>query len=250
MKRNRFYPYLPLAVALMGGAGCALRMALYTLEESSGLLPQNHPLHIAAVIFSALVALAVTLAVLPLDGSSKYRLNFPASSIAGFGALAAGIFMMPNALAILGQATNPLSLVWALLAFLCAPCMMITGICRLKGRRPYFLLHAAICLYFAIHMVCQYRIWSGTPQVETHLIPLLACVFLALTGYYRTAFDVNMAVRRQLLLCGLPAGFFCISSLGGNGNKWFYLAGGFWSLTCLCVILPPKTQEVTEDVSA
>lgn len=245
---NRF---LPLLAAGLGGICLLLRLALYGLEESTGLLPEAHPLHIATVIISIAAVLGTVFCVRPLKGSPKYRLNFPSSKSAAFGSCFAGLFLVPTGFDILGQAAGMLDWFRAALAFACVPCLMTAGWCRFKGRRPHFLLHGTVCLFFATHMMCLYRVWSGKPQIEDYLFPLFACVFLSLTAYHRTAFDARMGKRRSLLLCGLLAGFFCVCSLTGDGNRTFYLAGALWSLTCLCRIqLPPKTEEVQPDVPA
>lgn len=249
---KRIFPYrlLPLLSAGLGGVGFALRLALFALEEPSGLLPQGHPLHIATLVLSILTAGLMLYFVLPLGGSGKYRLNFPASQTAALGAVFAGLFLLPVAFGILRQADSNLSFFWAALGFIAAVCLVFTGRCHWKGRRPHFLLHGAVCLFFAVHMICQYRLWSGNPQVEDYLFPLFGCVFLTLTAYYRMTFDARMGKRRMLLFCGLMAGFFCICSLAGEGDKGFYFAGGLWALTNLCVTEPPKGNEEGTDAAA
>lgn len=250
MKQKFSYRLLPLLFAGLGCVGLVLRLALFALEEPSGLLPQNHPLHIAAVLFSFLSAALALYFVLPLKGSGKYRPNFPASRTAALGAVFAGALLLPVSLGIVRQADNRLSIFWAVLCFASAICLILTGMCHSKGRRPHVLLHSTVCLFFAVHMVCQYRLWSGDPQVEDYLFPLFACIFLSLTAYYRVSFDARMGKRRNLLFCGLMAVFFSICSLAGTGNKLFFLAGGLWALTNLCVIAPPKKEKENTDASA
>lgn len=250
MKRSFPYRFLPMIAAGLGGIGLVLRLVLYSLKEPSGLLPHSHPLHTATIVLSLLTVGAMLYLVRPLDGSAKYRLNFPASQLAATGAFFAGLWLLPVSFEILGQADSRLFFFWATLSFLSVPCLIFTAWCHFKGRRPYFLLHGVICLFFAVHLVCQYRLWSGNPQVEDYLLPLFACVFLTLTAYYRMAFDARMGKRRALLFCGLMAGFFCVCSLAGEGDKRFYFAGAIWTLTNLCVIQPPAKPEETSDAPA
>lgn len=247
MKRIFSYRFLPLLTAGLGAVGLLLRLALYALQEPSGLLPSQHPLHTAAVILSVLTAALVLALVTRLGGSGKYQLNFPASPLAALGAFFAGLWLLPVPFEILRHADSNLTIARAVLGFLSIPCLLFTGWCHWKGRRPHFLLHGAACLFFALHMVCQYQLWSGNPQLEDYLLPLFACVFLTLTAYYRMAFDARMGNRRALLFCGLMAGFFCICSLAGEGENRFYFAGGLWALTNLCVIEPPLPSRKTEE---
>lgn len=250
MKRTFSYRLLPLLFAGLGCIGFVLRLALFSLEAPSGLLPQGHPLHIAVLILSGAAINLALYFVKPLGGSATYRLNFPASRTAALGAGFAGLLLLPVVFDILQDASSRLIILWAVLGFVAALCLIFTGWCHWTGRRPYFLLHGTVCLFFAIHMVCQYQLWSGKPQVEDYLFPLFACVFLSLTAYHRMAFDVRMGKRRTLLFCGLTAGFFCICALAGEGGKWFYLAGAVWSLTNLCAITPPQQEEEKTDASA
>lgn len=250
MKHNFLRRY-PSALAAAPGLTCFfLRLGLYALQEPSGLLPRNHPLHIATMLISLLTAAGILRFVLPLKGPGEYAPNFPAHRLAAFGPCFAGLWLLPAAFDILAQAANRLGLFWALLAFAAIPCLFCIGIFRFTGRRPFFLIHGLLCVFFAVHMICQYQIWSSNPQLADYFFPLLACVFLALAAYYRMGFDLDVGKRRKLLLTGLLAGFFCLCSLAGEGGKQFYLAGALWSLTDLCAARPVPKQEARSDVSA
>lgn len=250
MKHNFLHRY-PSALAAAPGLACFfLRLGLYALQEPSGLLPRNHPLHITTLIIGLVTAAGMVRFILPLKGPGEYAPNFPADRLAAFGSCFAGLWLLPVALDIRAQAAGRLGLVWALLAFAAIPCLFGIGISRFTGRQPFFLIHGLLCVFFAVHMICQYQIWSSNPQIADYFFPLLACVFLALAAYYRMGFDLDAGKRRKLLFFSLLAGFFCLCSLAGEGEKRFYLAGALWSLTDLCAIHPVPRQEEQSDVSA
>jgi len=249
MKQNFLHRYPSLLAAAPGLACALLRTGLYALEEPSGLLPRSHPLHIATLVIALVTAAAVVRFVLPLKGPGEYAPNFPADRLAVTGSCFAALWLLPAAFAIWEQSFDRLGLACAVLAFAAVPCLVCIGVFRFTHRRPSFLLHCGLCLFFAVHMICQYRVWSSNPQTADYLFGLLACVFLTLAAYYRAGFDLDAGKRRKLLLCGLLAGFFCICSLAGEGEKHFYLSGALWSLTDLCAVAPMQ-QEEQADVSA
>lgn len=249
MKQTFLHRYPSLLAAAPGLVCFLLRLGLYTLEEPSGLLPRSHPFHIATLVIALVTAAAVYRFILPQKGSGTYGPNFPADPLAVAGPCFAALWLLPVAFDIGERAVGKLDLAWAVLAFLAVPCLLCIGLFRHAGRRPHFLIHGMLCLFFAIHMLCQYQTWSSNPQIADYFFGLLACVFLTLTAYYRALFDLDDGKRRKLLLCGLLAGFFCICSLAGEGEKRFYLSGALWALTDLCAVKPTQQEEKT-DVSA
>lgn len=236
-QRSPKYP-LPLIAAALGGAGLLLRLALYLLEEPSGLLPAGHFLHIATVILSIVTgALMYKFSRRP-GKHTEYK-----PKAAAFGAFFAGLWLLPVAFGILEQASGALDVLRTVLAFLSVPSLILTAWQHFKGRKPHFLTNGILCMFFLSHMICQYPLWCGNPQVEDYLLSLLACVFLSLAAYQRTACDLHMGNRRGLVFCSLMAGFFCICALVGAGDRRYYLAGALFALTNLYAIQPPKRQE-------
>ena len=241
---KRFLPHraFPLIAVIPGLIGLLLRLALYTLEEPSGLLPHNHFLHIATVI------LAIITAVLAGFFSAKTKDGFlyvhERSPLATVGAILAALCLLPTAFGIQEQASGILNICLTFLTFLAVLCMLVLALLFWKGRRPHFLLHSGICLFFLIYTICQYPHWCANPQLADYLLPLLACVFLNFATYRRAAFDLHAQYSRKLPFFALMAGFFCICSLAGEGSPMFYLAGGLWALTNLCAVRPVPPQEV------
>lgn len=228
MKQHISEQTLPLVSAALGSAGLLLRLALYTQKAPSGLLPAAHPLHIATVILSIATAVLMLIFVRHANEPTERKTNVAAS-----GAFFAGLWMLPVAFETLEQATGRFDIFWALLSFASVPCLMLTAWKQFRGQHPYFGTNAVICLFFITSMLCRYPQWCGNPQVADYLLPLLACVFLSLAAYQRTAFDFQMGNRQNLLFCSLMAEFFCICALAGEGDKRFYLVGALWTLTNL-----------------
>lgn len=242
MQRPVSHKLLPLLPAVTGLMALLLRLALYTMESESGLLPHGHPLHLATLALAAATAAVLLFFVVPLKGAAAYLDNFPASRTAAAGSLIAGALLFPVGLGIWKDALTTLDLVWALLGFGAGTCLLVCGFCQWTEKQPHFGFHVIICLFFALHMVCQYRVWSGNPQVEDYVFALFGCIFLSLFAYHRVSFAAGAGHRRMLLLCGLMAMFFCLPALIGGNDRCFFLSGGIWAAANLGVIDPPKAD--------
>jgi hypothetical protein len=112
----------------------------------------------------------------------------------------------------------------------------------MNGKQPEFFFHGAVCLFFALHLVCCCRVWSSETQLARYGFALLASIGLMLTGYYHSAFVAGIGTRRMQLFTGLMTGFFCLAAIPGSGNPVLYLTGAAWALTNLCVLTPPKRR--------
>lgn len=240
---------LPFLILGAGGTGLVLRVLLYTLgTDSRGLLPRYHPLHVVTLVLTAATAIGLFWIIRKLDGSNRYRKNFPASFPAGFVTFFSAGWLLLVAFSLLERAAGKLDMVLAVLAFLSVPCLVVTGIFRIKGKRPLFLFHGFVFLFYALYMVCQYRVWSAEPQLPDYIFHIFACVFLTLTAYYHTAFDVGAGRRRMLLFCSLMAAYLCFLSLVGSGDGRFYFGGGVWALANMCPLDPPPRKQRADTI--
>lgn len=228
---------LPVAAAGLGILALLARIALYLLgRDEKGLLISGHPLEL--LVWAATAAAILILAfVWKLDGSARYAHNFAPSVPAAIGsfALAGGITVC----VILSGGTGLwLGLLSRITGFLAIPAIVWAGLCRYRGKRPFFLLHALVCLYLMLYLVNHYQTWSSRPQMQDWFFSMLGILFLALFGYYQTTFDVNMGKRRMQLCTGLLAGFFCIAAAAGGEDVPLYIGGAAWALTGLCSLTP------------
>lgn len=234
---------LPYLILGSGCLGAALRLWMYaTAVDEKGLLITGNIQHTLALILSAAVVAATVAAVWKLDGSNRFAANFPPSRTGGLSALLAAIGIVSVMLDMDFAMMDTLDLIWLVLSILSLPCLAVTGLCRLQGKRPPFYLHGLICVFFCIHLANEYRVWSGNPQIADCIFQLFACVGLALAAYYRTAFDVGMGRRRLQLGVNLLTAYFCFVSVTEPGFSLFYAGCGLWCLTNLCALDPPPRR--------
>lgn len=234
---------LPVLTLGLGVLGLLLRWLLYRVGvDEKGLLMSAHILEILLWVLTAAVAALIIATVWKLDGSNRYADNFSASVESAGGAfiLAIGIFIT---LLGDGEAFTTLDKIRKAAGYLSVVSLIMAGICRFQGRRPFFAYHSLTCVFFAVYMVSRYQAWSGDPQLQDHVFNLFACVTLTLFAFYQAAFDVGSGKRRMQLAMGLLAVYSCLVVLANTEHWLLYLAGAVWTVTNLCSLTPvPRRQ--------
>ena len=241
--KKRFKPTnLPALTAIFGLTGLILRWCLYRfcLDEKF-LIPAGHPMEILLYLFTAGVVIFLIAAIWKLDGSNKYQDNFAPSFPAAVGHIlaAAGILLTvllnePNLEGGIGQW-------WEFLGILAPICLVVAGFARLQGKRPFFALHLAPCLFLVFHIVNQFRIWSSDPQIQDYVFTLLGTIALMFFCFYTAAFDVGSGRRRMHLGMGLVGAYLCMVNIATTEYLFLYVGITAWALTDLCTFTPkPK----------
>lgn len=247
--KNLKYSRSLLTSAVFGLAALVLRRWLYAVAvDEKGLLIAGHPLTIAlwtAVLAGAVLILA---RVRKEHGSVLYEDSFSPSLISCF----SHCFMAAAILIMVLNYEFPLfgiiGTIWKVLGFLTAPAMVWAGLSRKKGMKPFFGIHAALCLFLLLHLVSRYQGWSGNPQLQDYVFELLASVMLVLFSYYCAAFEAGMGNRRMQLATGLLTVLLCGAALALRTDcTGLYLSGALWAAADLCVPVPPAKQEEVEN---
>lgn len=235
---------LPLLTVVLGFMGFGLRWLLYMVSvDVKNLLPMNHPLEIALWLVTAAALALIAAGVWKLDGSRRYGDNFKASPAAGMGHLAAAAGILLTALFSPESTQGALYGLWKGLGFLAAAALAVAGVCRAQGKRPQFLTHMTACVFLLIHLVGNYRHWSGNPQLQDYVFDLFGCVALMLFAYYEASFDVGAGKRRMQLAAGLAAVYLGCVALSGSQYPLLYLGGAVWAVTDLCTLNPVPRRE-------
>ena len=221
----------PKLMKLMLGAasilGLVLRTMLYTAgRDRKGLLISGYWADTGVWLLTAAVALMLILWCRRLSGSQKYHKAFPPSVPAAIGAALAGIsFVLSPVAQVPSPAFGKVELV---LRFAAAGSMLWVSFCRFRGKAPHFLLHCVTCVYLALRLVCQYRVWSADPQIQNYAFYLGAHVALMVTAYQFAAFDAGYGSHGKLWAAGLSAIYLSILSLSGSGEHFFLICCILW----------------------
>ena len=217
-----------------GVLGLLLRILLYAVGiDGQGLLQENHPVAIILWVLTIATAVALLFFGRKITGSKIYSYAYPVSFSASMGCFALmGALILTTIREFSEFSTRMHLLIWVL-GIVCIVAMGYIGFCRLVRKKPYFLFHAALCVYFALRMVSQYRNLSSDPCLQDHFFYLCAYVALMLTAYHQSAFDAGMGKHRDLWIFSLAAAYLCCLALKGSHDIPLLLGSAAWGFTNL-----------------
>ena len=243
MKRNSGSRKLSVLMFVFGIAALVLRKTLYTVAvDVKGLLLRNHPLEIALAALTGLALTVVVLAVWKRKGSSAYEDHYSADLPAAFGNLAAGAGILVTVLTGVSEMGSYLEGVWRILGLAAPVCFGLAGVARIRGKRPFFLLHVVVCLFFMLHIVTRYQSWSGHPQMQDYIFALMGAMALLFYGFYTAAQEAGCGNFRMMLGMGLAAIYLCMAELARSSCPAMYLGGIAWVLLDLCSMKCPEKK--------
>ena len=235
VSKTGLYSFLTM---LLGLIGLILRIWLFSSVDSKGLLPAAHIADILSYVLLGIVLMVYCFGAKSISPECAYEDQFPASKIAAIGTgisalgFGASPFLLENA--------NIFQNISMGLGVLAGLCLLYTAYCRLKGLRPHFLSHSAVCVFFIFWIMTCCRNWGSETQLQLYFFPLLACLFLLLATYSRAHMDINPNGHRKYFFFSQCALFCCFLSLP-NENGLFYLSAIVWLTADYC-ILPPKEK--------
>ena len=228
MRRNSGSRLLPVWMLLLGAAALVLRKCLYTTcVDAKGLLLRGHPLGLAlTVLTGAALLLAAGL------GWKRKNPEAEAGKLLGaFGNAAAGAGILVTVLMGKPVIGNYLESAWYYLGLAAPVCLLLAGAAKAMGKRPFFLLHVVPCLFFLVHIVTRYQLWSSQPQMQDYVFALLGAAALMFFGFYTAALEADCGSPGMRLGMGLSAVYLCMAELARSSCPGLYLGGMLWVLT-------------------
>lgn len=246
MRRNTGSGKLPVRMLVWGIVALVMRKTLYTTAtDIKGLLLRYQPLEIALTVLTVGVLIRIVLASRKQEPSGNYEACYKADLLSALGAVAAGAGILMTVLTADFAAVNYLALARHYLGLAAPVCLLIAGISRALGKKPFFLLHVVVCLYFLLHIVSSYQAWSSHPQMQDYIFSLLGVNALMFYGFYTAALEADCGNVRMMLGMGLAAIYLCSAELARSSCPWLYLGGMVWVLTDLCSMCKNEEKEVT-----
>lgn len=235
MKRNSGSHRLPVMMLIWGIAALVLRKALYaTAVDVKGLLLRYQPLEIALTVLTVGVLVRIAVAVRKGKRSGAYEDDQFAGLPGAVGNVAAGAGILITVLTTAPGMGGYLESAWRCFGLAAPVCLLLAGIAKALGKKPFFLLHVAVCLFFMLHIVTRYQIWSGHPQMQDYIFALLGAMALLFYGFYTAALEAGCGNFRMVLGMGLAAIYLCMAELAGSSCPAMYLGGIAWVLLDLC----------------
>lgn len=240
-------PLLPAVLALAAAAFVLRRLLYASAVDAKNLLIANHPLSIALWTVVLAGAALIVAGVWKSDGTAACEDNFRPSNPAALGQFLMGYTVLMMVLLNDFPLEGAVGAIWKVLGFLSAPGLVWGGICRMRGKKPFFGIHAVLCLFLLLHLVSRYQTWSGNPQLQDYVFDLLASVMLMLFSYYCAALEADMGNRRMRLATGLLTVLLCGGALAvGPDYAGLSVSGAFWAAAELYrPELPPRKEEVS-----
>ena len=223
---------LPLAALVMGLACQIGRWTLYrTAVDATGLLTAGTPLEWGSY---ALSVLAIGLFA---AAAGKLRETEVSSEpiLAGLGQLIGGLGLGWTAVRYSGEMPGLLGILWKILGITAAICLLWSSLQTVQKKTPHFLVLLAPCLFWLVHLIDNYRGWSGQPQLQSYLFALLSTMAMALFTYYTAADSVGLGKPRIRCFSALSAGYLCLAAMlpGPEKTQLLFFTSALWALCSL-----------------
>lgn len=222
MKNRKWIPLL----ALLSGLVCAgLRWLLFRNHtDALGLLETGTLVETGIFLLTGLCLVLFALAA-RRGWAGENKLAAPGQMLGGL-----GIFL--TVLTHSGQMAGPVGTLWKILGLVAGICLIVQGVCTLKKRKVPFLLPLAVCVFFLLHLIDNYRGWSSQPQLQKYLFDLLASLSLTFFSYCDAARKVSLGKPKTRIFSGFCAVYFCLAAIPGTPEfTVLYALCALWALT-------------------
>lgn len=222
MKNRKWIPLL----ALLSGLVCAgLRWLLFRNHtDALGLLETGTLVETGIFLLTGLCLVLFALAA-RRGWAGENKLAAPGQMLGGL-----GIFL--TALTHSGQMAGPVGTLWKILGLAAGICLIVQGVCTLKKRKVPFLLPLAVCVFFLLHLIDNYRGWSSQPQLQKYLFDLLGILSLTFFSYCDAARKVSLGKPKTRIFSGFCAVYFCLAAIPGSPEfTVLYALCALWALT-------------------
>lgn len=237
LSKKGLFPWFTIVA---GALGFGLQCLLFSEADGYDRLPDGHFAGIASVILFALTLGVIWWSQRKKTAFCRDGLTAPCNlSAAGIGLSAFGFMISSFSLKGDTFLHNAIPFLGAVAALV----LLYIAFHRAKGLSVNPLYYCIIIVFMVFRTMTACSEWSSEPQLLRYFFPLLACVFLLLTTYYRTELELEVKHPRSYIFFSQAALFCCILSCA-SGDWLFYLTGGIWLLAD-CPVLTPKTTEET-----
>ena len=216
--RSNMLPIFPIAAGILG---YLLRIWLFAVTDAKGLLPSKHFAGVALFWLTALALLGILLSSIVLEPRkiNKQLLRWGDSLACLWGAVG---FVLTATLVLAGSNArlSPIAKITSLaggLAFL------VMALLRLTRKRIHYILPSIVTMALILYTITYAQVCGAMPQLQEYFFPLMACIFLLLTAYYKTALLAKYPQPNLLAFFSQGAVFFCLVSL--KSPQWLLFLG-------------------------
>jgi hypothetical protein len=248
---KKYLKLSPFCAAAAGVLGALLRSwLLHAGTDERGLYPSGHPGWIGYAVLSVAMVAAFWLLTREAEQEPAWLRNFsndfprPAITGAGYALAAVGIGLHTRTLL---PGPNIINLFTYWCGFACVAALLVTGVLIFIGKKPFSMIFAVPCVYFAALMFLVSQQFRGEPELLRYLPQVVALACCALAGYQLWGFAADCGNRSASLFWSFCAIYFCLAA--APGNSVLYPLLGLWQLLSHCApILPAEAEsDIWED---
>lgn len=229
MKKTVRSYLITLLTLLAGGAAFGLHLWVDSTEDARGLLQSGHVSVWLLFGFLTLVLAGLILLCRKLPDTCR----FPASPVSALCAVISAAGLLIADIREFQDSKELLVTLNFILGILAALSLCWLGLSRLQGNGGRLIPQVILNIYFALHLIVQYRSWSGEPQILLYCFPLLASVCLMLQCYHRSMLTFAGTDLRRYTFLKHAALLLCCCAI--PGNRIFYGSMALWTATDLCI---------------
>lgn len=224
---------LRYTVLSAGFLAMTLRALLYAAAiDQKGLLAAGHWATWSILVLTVLTLGAALLMTRKIQGPADYADCYPVSYLQGTGSLLLAGAIFQRAISLYAVSSDRLNLIAAISGFTAVLALLVAGICRMIPKKPSFLCHSVVSIFFALQLVSQYRSWSADPQLMDYCFYLAAFICLMFTAYFLAGFEADLPNHRGLVFSSMAATFFCCLALPESGDAPLLISCALWAFSC------------------
>lgn len=254
MKNRCETKLVPLGVFALAVSANVLRRGYYACGmEANGLLVRSHPMAVAMWVCVAAAAALIVYGAFREGSRKNFADVFRASPLSGVGQILAGWCLGWTAYmeAVMPAQKEMLEKLWIVFGIAAGLMLVWAGICRIRGKVPFFGTYAVCSVFYALHLVYRYQIWCAEPQLIHYVFDFFAALFLMLSCYQLAALCVGRGDSRQQRALALLALLSCVGTLVVTRDPMIYVGSTVLAASCRAdPAAPGKSEEGCRDASA
>lgn len=207
MSKNSIFKLFPFLFLALGLLGMACRLGLYAQAVDWKGLLGSHPLTPVLLVLTGLAAAGAVVL------TWKTQESIPAGVPAALGCIAlaaAAAVQTLNMEAVEDFRFLMLNLVFSAAAVLCA---LVLALCHARKKQPHFGLYAVLSVFFCVHQLLCYPLWSKNPQIMDYAFSLGGVLCAILFCYGQAAQVLGVKHSRLQGAFGLFGIFCCCTAI-------------------------------------
>lgn len=234
MSKNSKFKLLPFLFLALGLLGLVSRRELYIRATDWKGLLAPHPLS------WVLLGLAVLAAAGSLLLTRKTQVSIPGGIPTALGCAALAAAMVFQSLDLEAAEKVRFVPLFRFFSWIAAVCALLLAFCHSRKKQPHFGLYAVLCIFYCLHQMLCYQLWSHGPQMQDYWFSLGAVLCAILFCYGQAAQVLNVRHSRFQGALGLFGLFCCGTAIASCEFPILYAGTALFFVTELTGLIERK----------